>query len=110
MPARAGRGRALLFDRPEGRLRRKDDQLEIQIIDPCPSRLMVSEAMLLMGAAVAEFGSGRHLPLPFRSQAPAELPSSEELQRIPEGPARDTAVKRCLSRGVQGTTPQQQQQ
>ena len=96
---------ALLFDRPEGRLRRKDDQLEIQIIDPCPSRLMVSEAMLLMGAAVAELGSGRHLPLPFRSQAPAELPSSEELQRIPEGPARDTAVKRCLSRGVQGTTP-----
>lgn len=96
---------ALLFDRSEGRLRRKDDQLDIQIIDPCPSRLMVSEAMLLMGAAVAEFGRDSDLPLPFRSQAPAELPSAEELQRIPEGPARDTAVKRCLSRGVQGTTP-----
>ena len=96
---------ALLFDRSEGRLRRKDDQLDLQIIDPCPSRLMVSEAMLLMGAAIAEFGRDSNLPLPFRSQPPAELPSADELQQIPEGPARDTAIKRCLSRGVQGTTP-----
>ena len=41
---------------------------------------MVSEAMLLMGAVVAEFGREDGLALPFRSQPPADLPSPEELQ------------------------------
>ena len=94
---------AVMFDRPEGRFRRSDGSLMLQVIDPSPSRLMVSEAMLLMGAVVASFGQKHNLPLPFRSQPAAELPSSDELDRIPEGPARDAAIKRCLSRGVQGT-------
>ena len=94
---------AVMFDRPEGRFRRSDGSLMLQVIDPSPSRLMVSEAMLLMGAVVASFGQEHNLPLPFRSQPAAELPSSDELDRIPEGPARDAAIKRCLSRGVQGT-------
>ena len=96
---------AVMFDRPEGRFRRNDEALTLQVIDPSPSRLMVSEAMLLMGAVVASFGQEHNLPLPYRSQPVAELPSSEELDRIPEGPARDAAIKRCLSRGVQGTRP-----
>lgn len=96
---------AVMFDRPEGRFRRSDEALMLQVIDPSPSRLMVSEAMLLMGAVVASFGQEHNLPLPYRSQPVAELPSSEELDRIPEGPARDAAIKRCLSRGVQGTRP-----
>ncbi|QNJ11404.1 ribonuclease catalytic domain-containing protein [Synechococcus sp. M16.1] len=94
---------AVMFDRPEGRFRLSDGALTLQVIDPSPSRLMVSEAMLLMGAVVAGFGQEHSLPLPFRSQPAAELPSSDELDRIPEGPARDAAIKRCLSRGVQGT-------
>ena len=96
---------AVMFDRPEGRFRRSDEGLSLQVIDPSPSRLMVSEAMLLMGAVVASFGQQHDLPLPFRSQPAAELPSTDELDRIPEGPARDAAIKRCLSRGVQGTRP-----
>jgi exoribonuclease-2 len=67
--------------------------------------VLVSEAMLLMGAVVAEFGREKGLPLPFRSQPAAELPSAAELALIPDGPARDAAIKRCLSRGQQGTTP-----
>ena len=66
---------------------------------------MVSEAMLLMGAMVASFGQRHELALPYRSQPTAELPSNDELERIPEGPARDAAIRRCLSRGVQGTQP-----
>ena len=96
---------AVSFDRPEGRFRRHDGQLELQVIDSSASRQMVSEAMLLMGAVVASIGKADQIPLPFRSQARAELPVKEELERIPDGPARDAAVQRCLSRGVQGTTP-----
>ena len=96
---------AIGFDRAEGRFRRQNEQLELQLIDPSPSRQMVSEAMLLMGAVVAEVGRVQQLPLPYRSQARAELPPQADLNKIPEGPARDAAVQRCLSRGVQGTTP-----
>ena len=96
---------ALTFDRPEGRFRRSETGPDLQVIDPSPARLMVSEAMLLMGAVVACFGQRHELALPYRSQPTAELPSGDELERIPEGPARDAAIRRCLSRGVQGTRP-----
>ena len=96
---------ALMFDRMEGRFRRCDGELSLQLVEPSPARLMVSEAMLLMGAVVAEFGCQHELALPFRSQPPAELPSQTELDQLPEGAARDAAIKRCLSRGVQGTQP-----
>ena len=96
---------ALSFDRLEGRFRRREGELSLQLVEPSPARLMVSEAMLLMGAVVADFGCENDLVLPFRSQPPAELPSQAELDQLPEGPARDAAIKRCLSRGVQGTQP-----
>ena len=96
---------AVLFDRPEGRFRLRNSELEVQVIEPSPARLLVSEAMLLMGSVVAGFGQERGLALPFRSQPTATLPTTEELQGIPEGPAQDAAIKRCLSRGVQGTRP-----
>ena len=70
------------------------ESLTLQVIDPSPSRLMVSEAMLLMGAVVASFGQEHNLPLPFRSQPAAELPSSDELQI--ESP-RDQPVMRRSS-------------
>ena len=96
---------AVQLDRLEGRFRRQGDAVELQIIEPSSARLMVSEAMLLMGAVVAEFGREHGLALPYRSQPPADLPSDVELSALPEGPVRDAAIKRCLSRGVQGTQP-----
>ena len=96
---------AVMFDRPEGRFRVREACLSLQVIDPSPARLLVSEAMLLMGAVIADFGRCHELPLPYRSQPAAELPSPSELDSVPEGPARDAAIKRCLSRGVQGTRP-----
>ena len=101
---RRSRG-AVLFDRPEGRFRLRNSELEVQVIEPSPARLLVSEAMLLMGSVVAGFGQECGMALPFRSQPTANLPTTDELERIPEGPAQDAAIKRCLSRGVQGTRP-----
>ena len=96
---------ALMFDRMEGRFRRSEGELSLQLVEPSLARLMVSESMLLMGAVVADLGCQEGFALPFRSQPPAELPSQAELDQLPEGPARDAAIKRCLSRGVQGTKP-----
>jgi exoribonuclease-2 len=66
---------------------------------------MVAEAMILAGAVVARFAEVHDLALPFRSQLPADLPPSSELDALPDGAVRFAAIKRCLSRGLMGTQP-----
>ena len=101
---RVGQG-ALLLDQPEGRIRERDGEPCLEITDPSPGRLMVAEAMILAGAVVAEFGRSQGLALPYRCQLPAELPPAAELEQLAEGPVRHAAIKRCLSRGLTGTSP-----
>jgi exoribonuclease-2 len=101
---REARG-ALLMDLPEGRIRCRDGEPGLEITEPSPSRALVAEAMILAGAMVAAFGVERNLALPFRSQLPAELPTAAELHALPDGAVRFAAIKRCLSRGVMGTSP-----
>lgn len=96
---------ALLMDLPEGRIRcRMDEQPCVEITEPSPSRLMVAEAMILAGAVAARFGVEHGLPLPFRSQLPADLPSPAQLDELPDGAVRFAAIKRCLSRGLMGSS------
>ena len=96
---------ALQMDLPEGRIRCRDGELSVQVTEPGASRTMVAEAMILAGAVVARFGSSHNLALPYRSQLPAELPSANELEQLPDGAVRFAAIKRCLSRGLMGTQP-----
>ncbi|SBO42296.1 ribonuclease catalytic domain-containing protein [Cyanobium sp. NIES-981] len=101
---RTARG-AILMDQPEGRIRVRDGQPELELTEPSAARLMVAEAMILAGAVVAAYGEEHHLALPYRSQMPAELPRPAELEALPAGPVRHAAIKRCLSRGHTGATP-----
>ncbi|MFN9629974.1 MAG: RNB domain-containing ribonuclease [Cyanobacteriota bacterium] len=108
---RTARG-ALCLDQAEGRIRRprqadnNDNACELDIIEPTASRLMVAEAMILAGAALADHGRRHQLPLPYRGQPEAPIPTALELEALPAGPARLAAIKRCLTRGVVSTTPQ----
>ena len=96
---------ALLMDLPEGRIRSRDGEPQLEISEPSPSRQLVAEAMILAGAVAARFGIEHALALPYRSQLPAELPPATELQALPDGAVRFAAIKRCLSRGLMGTQP-----
>lgn len=107
---RAGQG-ALFLDQAEGRVRCKagdgeaaDEGAQLEIIEPSAARLMVAEAMILAGAAVADYGRRHQLPLPYRSQPMAQVPKAQELEGLPAGPARLAAIKKCLTRGVVGTS------
>ncbi|MEB3323959.1 MAG: ribonuclease catalytic domain-containing protein [Cyanobacteriota bacterium] len=108
---RAKRG-ALFLDQAEGRIRCRPQGQEnpsqeealLEIIEPSPSRLMVAEAMILAGAAIADYGHRHHLALPYRSQPVAPVPTAQELEAVPPGPARLAAIKKCLTRGVVGTS------
>ncbi|MFM7652808.1 MAG: ribonuclease catalytic domain-containing protein [Vulcanococcus sp.] len=101
---RVARG-ALLMDLPEGRIRCREGEPALEITEPSPSRALVAEAMILAGAVAAAFGVQHGLALPFRSQLPADLPPATELQALPDGAVRYAAIKRCLSRGLMGTSP-----
>lgn len=104
---RAQRG-ALFLDQSEGRLRAPasetdGDGARLEIIEPTPSRLLVAEAMILAGAAIADYGQQHQLALPYRSQPAAPVPNPQELEAFPAGPVRQAAIKKCLTRGVVGT-------
>ena len=101
---RTARG-ALNLDDPEGRIRCRGEQAELEVVETSPSRRLVAEAMVLAGSLVAERGMEAGLALPFRSQPTAALPSAAELAELPCGPVRHAAIKRCLSRGLVGTSP-----
>ena len=101
---RTARG-ALNLEDPEGRIRCRGEQAELEVVEASPSRRLVAEAMVLAGSLVAERGMEAGLALPFRSQPTAALPSAAELAELPCGPVRHAAIKRCLSRGLVGTSP-----
>lgn len=107
---RAARG-AIVFDQAEGRIRapnpnQDEEGAQLEITEPTASRLLVAEAMILAGAALAAIGRQHQLPLPYRGQPIAPIPTAAELEALPVGPARLAAVKRCLTRGVVSTSPQ----
>jgi exoribonuclease-2 len=66
---------ALSLDLPEVKIWADGDQVTIRPIPALRSRDLVTEAMLMVGEAIARFGQERAIPLPFTTQDP---PSSEE--------------------------------
>ncbi|MFZ0407254.1 MAG: RNB domain-containing ribonuclease [Cyanobium sp.] len=96
---------ALEIEQPEGRIRCRQDQAELEVIEPSASRSMVAEAMILAGAVIAAHGIAGSLALPYRSQQSANLPSEQELAELAPGPVRHAALRRCLSRGHVGIQP-----
>ncbi len=107
---RAGRG-AVFLDQAEGRIRapspdREEEGSQLDISEPTASRLLVAEAMILAGSALADYGRQHQLALPYRGQPVAPVPTAAELEALPAGPTRLAAVKRCLTRGQVSTSPQ----
>jgi exoribonuclease-2 len=96
---------ALNLEDPEGRIRCRGERAELEVVETSPSRRLVAEAMVLAGSLVADRGIQEGLALPFRSQPSCVLPSAAELDQLPSGPVRHAAIKRCLSRGLVGTSP-----
>lgn len=96
---RAARG-ALLMDQAEGRLFRRGDghELALEISEPSPARLMVAEAMVLAGAAMASWCQQQQLAMPFRSQAGADPERLAQAERFEDGPVRWAHQRGSLSR------------
>jgi exoribonuclease-2 len=79
---RAERG-AITFRRPELKIRVQGDKIDIKKIDPnSPSRLLVSEMMILANGLAADFASMNSIPVIYRTQEPREALAIEDAPAV----------------------------
>jgi exoribonuclease II len=91
---------------PESVIKVKDDdEVTIELIDSSRSRQLVAEMMILAGQLGGMYGTEHNLPLPYRGQPQPELPSEEELLKLPAGPARFCALRSCMPRSEMSMSP-----
>lgn len=80
-----------------------DDSLSLQTIDDTsPSRVLVSEMMIIYNRFAAQLCAESGFALPFRGQEP---PENEAEPSVPPGPALDYALRVRLKRSSVGTCP-----
>ncbi|MEL0170686.1 MAG: ribonuclease catalytic domain-containing protein, partial [Synechococcus sp.] len=97
---------ALLMEQAEGRLfRSANAELSLEVTEPGLARSCVSEAMILAGAAMAEWSSQHGLAMPFRVQAGSSQ-DNPEANQWPQGPVRWAQQRRGLSRSRLQSSPE----
>ncbi len=92
---------AVRIDLPEASVRVREGAIAIAPIPPLASRLLVENAMVLAGEAVARYAAQHGIPLPHATQDP---PDSEDL---PEGTAFSAmyALRRTMKRSQYRSVP-----
>ncbi|MGL5793283.1 MAG: RNB domain-containing ribonuclease [Waterburya sp.] len=91
---------------PESIIKVQDnEEVTIELIDSSRSRQLVAEMMILAGQIGGKYGTEHNLPLPFRGQPQPELPSEEELLKLPAGPTRFCALRSCMPRSETSMSP-----
>jgi exoribonuclease-2 len=97
--ARREAGGAIAIDLPEIRIRVRDGDVEIRPLLRLRSRALVTEAMLMAGAAVAGYAMEHGIPCPFTTQDPPDT------QERPTDLAGMYALRRALRPGEQSGIP-----
>jgi exoribonuclease II len=97
---------AIQIKMPESVIKVKDnEEVTIELIDSSPSRQLVAEMMILTGQIGGRYGIEHNLPLPYRGQPQPELPTEEELLKLPAGPTRFCAIRSCMPRSEMSMSP-----
>jgi len=99
-------GGAITFRRQELKIRvyQNGERIEVSRIDSnAPSRLLVSELMILLNGIAASFAATRALPVIFRTQEPRD-PLPPETRLLPEALAFDK-LRRTFKRSRLSLTP-----
>jgi exoribonuclease-2 len=93
---------AISIDFPEVRVRVQEGQVSLRLLPPLKSRMLVQEAMILAGEAVARFALERDIPLLYATQEVADVgqPVGDALSL-----AQMVALRRTLKRSQYRTLP-----
>ncbi|WP_072619490.1 RNB domain-containing ribonuclease [Spirulina major] len=84
---------------------KSEEDISIEVLYEARSRQLVAEMMILAGEVTGRFAQANNIPVPFRGQPQPELPPDEELMKLPAGPVRYCAMRRCMPRSEMGITP-----
>jgi exoribonuclease II len=98
---------AININMPESTVKVKNggEEVDVYIMESAFSRELVAEMMILAGEVAAKYGQMHELPMLFRAQQQPDLPPDDELLRLPAGPVRSCALRRCMSKGEVSMTP-----
>ncbi len=90
---------AVFIELPEVKIMLRDGEIALRPIHPLKSRMLVQEAMLMVGEAVARFALEYTIPIPFTTQEPSSM------EKQPETLAEMVALRRTLRRSQYSNTP-----
>jgi exoribonuclease-2 len=109
---------AVLLDFPEVRIWVQAGRVNLRPLPPLRSRMLVQEAMIMAGEAVARFAQERDIPVPYATQEASDLGATQEASGLSaadltglEEPVRSrslsqmAAVRRTLKRSQYRTLP-----
>jgi exoribonuclease-2 len=109
---------AVLLDFPEVRIWVQAGRVNLCPLPPLRSRMLVQEAMIMAGEAVARFAQERDIPVPYATQEASDLGATQEASGLSaadltglEKPVRSrslsqmAAVRRTLKRSQYRTLP-----
>lgn len=97
---------AISLEQSEGKFKKNSEgEIYVKINDYSPSRQMVSEAMILMGSAVAIYAKNNNLAIPYRTQISSKLYNNENIDLLPKGPIQNSAIKFNLGRSSLSPEP-----
>ncbi len=90
---------AIILEQTRGRFyKNRDGKTNIKIINETNSRRMVSEAMILMGTVVADFGVKNNIPLPYKTQQASLNLLHGQTKQISNTPVTNASIKFSLKR------------
>jgi exoribonuclease II len=98
---------AVQIDMPESQIKVQEEgkKLHLEVLTESPSRLLVSEMMILVGEVTALYAQREEIPIPYRAQPQPQLPPQEEIDQLPLGPVRDYVLCRFMQRGETSFSP-----
>jgi exoribonuclease II len=97
--ARRKRNGAVNIELPEVDLRIEDGKVVFHPVRPLGSQMIVREAMLMAGEAVADYAAREGIPCVFSTQEASQIPE------LPEGLAGMYALRRFMKRGQLKSQP-----
>ena len=99
------RNGAISLDQTKGKITEENNQLSLLLIEQTRSRLLVSEAMILMGTIIGDYANKNKIAIIYRVQAQSYLPENHILQKWQEGCIRNSIVKFKLNKAKYSFNP-----
>lgn len=77
----------------------------IEVDEDGPARRLVAEMMVMANGLYADFAKEHRLPIAYRRQEPPDPHDASRYSGLPEGPARDYAIRTTLKKSIISLEP-----